>query len=101
MLVGFKLTATIYCIEFMDFIITILGLVAGALTTSASLPQMIKIWQSKSAQDVSLTMFIVLNIGVFLWLIYGLYYEFFPIIISNVLTLIINLTVVGLKIRYK
>ena len=32
--------------------ITILGLVAGACTTIAFLPQVIKTWKSKSAKDV-------------------------------------------------
>ena len=81
--------------------ITILGLVAATLTTSAFLPQMIKTWQSKSAKDVSLGMLITFCIGVFLWLIYGLYIQALPIIIANSLTLIFNLIILWLKIKYK
>ena len=81
--------------------ITILGLVAATLTTSAFLPQMIKTWQSKSAKDVSLGMLITFCIGVFLWLIYGLYLQALPIIIANSLTLIFNLIILWLKIKYK
>ena len=81
--------------------ITILGLVAATLTTSAFLPQMIKTWQSKSAKDVSLGMLISFCIGVFLWLIYGLYLQALPIIIANSLTLILNLIILWLKIKYE
>ena len=81
--------------------ITILGLVAATLTTSAFLPQMIKTWQSKSAKDVSLGMLITFCIGVFLWLIYGLYIQALPIIIANSLTLIFNLIILWLKIKYE
>lgn len=81
--------------------ITILGLVAATLTTSAFLPQMIKTWQSKSAKDVSLGMLITFCIGVFLWLIYGLYLQALPIILANSLTLIFNLIIVWLKIKYE
>ncbi len=81
--------------------ITILGLVAATLTTSAFLPQMIKTWQSKSAKDVSLGMLITFCTGVFLWLIYGLYIQALPIILANSLTLIFNLIILWLKIKYE
>lgn len=84
----------------MDFL-TILGLVAGALTTIAFLPQLIQTWKSKSAKDVSLQMLIVFSIGVFLWLIYGIYLQALPIILANFVTLIFNLVILGLKIRYR
>jgi uncharacterized protein with PQ loop repeat len=48
----------------MEFL-TILGLTAATITTSAFLPQMIKTWQSKSAKDVSYTMLITFIIGIF------------------------------------
>ncbi len=81
--------------------ITILGLVAATLTTVAFLPQMIKTWKSKSAKDVSLGMLITFCIGVFLWLIYGIYLQALPIILANLLTLIFNLIILGFKIKYR
>lgn len=84
----------------MDFI-TILGLVAGTRTTIAFLPQLIKTWQSKSAKDVSLEMLVIFIIGVFLWLIYGIYLQALPIIIANLLTLVFNMIILSLKIRYR
>lgn len=84
----------------MDFI-TILGLVAATLTTSAFLPQMIKTWRTKSAKDVSLQMLITFCIGVFLWLIYGIYLQALPIILANLLTLIFNLIILWLKMKYE
>ena len=84
----------------MEFI-TILGLVAATLTTSAFIPQLIKIWKSKSAKDVSLQMLITFCIGVFLWLIYGIYLQSLPVILANLLTLIFNLIILWLKIKYE
>lgn len=81
--------------------ITILGLVAATLTTVAFLPQMIKTWKSKSAKDVSSGMLITFCIGVFLWLIYGIYLQALPIILANLLTLIFNLIILGFKIKYR
>ena len=82
-------------------LITILGLVAGTLTTLAFLPQLLKIWQTKSAKDISFNTLIMFNIGIFLWLIYGIYLNALPIILANLFTLIFNMIIVWLKIRYK
>mgnify|MGYP005847567161 CR=1 FL=1 len=83
----------------MDFL-TILGLAAATLTTSAFLPQMLKTWQSKSAEDVSYTMLITFIIGIFLWLIYGIFRQDLAIILANFITLIFNMIILWLKIRY-
>ncbi len=81
--------------------ITALGLFAGTLTTIAFIPQLVKIWRSKSAKDISLNTLIIFNSGVFLWLIYGIYLQAIPIILANGLTLVFNLIIVWLKIRYE
>ncbi len=49
----------------------ILGLIAGAFGTLASLPQAIKIVRTRSAEDVSLLMFVLAMTGCVLWGIYG------------------------------
>lgn len=77
-----------------------LGLAAGLLTTIAFIPQVIKIWQTKSAHDISLGMFSLFSSGVFLWLLYGIAIESTPIIIANSITLLLALTILGLKIRF-
>ena len=78
----------------------IVGLLAATLTTTAFLPQMIKTWQTKSAKDVSYTMLITFIIGVFLWLIYGIMRQDIAVILANVFTLLFNLTILYLKIKY-
>jgi MtN3 and saliva related transmembrane protein len=81
--------------------ITILGLVAASLTTFSFLPQMLKTWQTKSAKDVSFVMLICFNLGIFLWLIYGIYLNALPIILANAITLLFNVIILGLKIKYR
>jgi len=81
--------------------ITALGLLAGTLTTIAFIPQLLKVWRSKSAKDISLNTLIIFNSGVFLWLIYGIYLQAIPIILANGLTLVFNSIIVWLKIRYE
>ena len=84
----------------MDFI-TILGLAAGVLTTIAFLPQMLQIWQTKSAKDVSYVMLIVFRSGLLLWLVYGIILGALPVILANGVTLCFNLIILWLKIKYK
>jgi MtN3 and saliva related transmembrane protein len=80
--------------------ITVIGLIAAALTTSAYLPQVVKSWRTKSAKDLSLGMLAILCTGVFLWLIYGILNQDLPIILSNAATLMLALAILVLKIKH-
>ncbi|MGF1536121.1 MAG: SemiSWEET transporter [Elainellaceae cyanobacterium] len=80
--------------------ITTLGLLAGSLTTLAYLPQLIKVWRSKSAEDISWAMLIILCTGILMWLIYGTYVHDVPVITANVFTLMFTSVILGLKVHY-
>ncbi|MDY1591380.1 MAG: SemiSWEET transporter [Methanofastidiosum sp.] len=82
-------------------IITIIGLMAAFLTTISSLPQVIKTIRLKETRDISFWMWIFLSVGIFLWLIYGLYKKDLPIVLANGISLFLVLIVLGLKIKYK
>ncbi|WP_273568280.1 SemiSWEET family sugar transporter [Maribacter halichondriae] len=79
----------------------ILGLVAATITTSGFIPQVLKIWKDKSTKDISLNMYLLLSLGLLLWLIYGFAIESLPVILANGITLILVLSVVALKLKYK
>lgn len=81
--------------------ITILGLIAGTLTTTASFPQLIKSLKTKSTKDVSLGMFSLLCAGILMWFVYGLYIMSWPIILANIITFFASFPVLILKLRYK
>jgi MtN3 and saliva related transmembrane protein len=81
--------------------VTALGLVAAALTTFSFLPQVIKTWQSKSADDISIGTFGMLCTGVLCWLAYGLLIEDLPIIVSNVVTFVLVGAVLVQAVLYK
>lgn len=81
-------------------LVTIIGLMAGSLTTISFLPQVIKTWRSKSAKDISLWMFLSFCIGVFLWIIYGIMLGELPIIIPNIITLFLAGTILFFKFKY-
>jgi MtN3 and saliva related transmembrane protein len=81
--------------------IEILGLVAGTITSVTFLPQVIKIWQTKSAKDLSLMMLLLLMLGVILWLTYGLVIMNAAIIYTNSMVLAMSLIMLYFKLRFK
>jgi MtN3 and saliva related transmembrane protein len=81
--------------------IEIIGFIAAAITTSAYMPQAYKIWKTKKAESVSLSMYLVMFLGISLWLIYGVCINKPSIIIANTLTLLIILMILYFKITSK
>jgi MtN3 and saliva related transmembrane protein len=81
--------------------ITMLGFVAGTLTTLSFLPQVHKAWSTKRCDDLSMGMLLSFGTGVLLWMIYGLYLRAAPIIAANVVTLALIVVLVILKARYR
>ncbi len=78
-----------------------LGVAAGTLTTLSFVPQVLKTWRTKSVEDVSLWMLLAFNGGITLWLMYGILTEKPSIIFANAITLLLALTLLGLKLKYR
>jgi MtN3 and saliva related transmembrane protein len=76
------------------------GLLAGVLTTISFVPQVVKIWKTKQARDISLGMFAIFSGGVLLWLLYGIGIGALPVIVANAVTLGLSLTILVFKIKY-
>lgn len=79
----------------------LLGLIAGFLTTMAFIPQVVKTWRTRSAKDLSLVMFLLYCLGVFLWMIYGIMIDELPVILWNIITLILAAVILFFKIKFK
>jgi len=79
---------------------TVIGTVAGTLTTAAYLPQVVKVWRSRSVGDISLQMYILVVTGASFWVVYGLMLMQWPVIIANAVSLLFTATILGFKLRY-
>lgn len=77
-----------------------IGSVAAVCTTISFLPQLIRVWRRKSADDISLTMFLLFSFGVACWLVYGIGLHAAPLIAANTVTLALALAILALKLRY-
>ena len=81
--------------------IEIIGFIAAILTTVSFVPQVYKIWKTKSAESVSLSMFLLFFMGVALWFVYGLLLGSISMIVANTITGILALMIVYFKFKYK
>ncbi len=79
----------------------IVGIFAAILTTSAFVPQALKIIKTKSTKDISLGMYIILTTGILFWLIYGILLGEPPIIFANSIGFTLTFIILLLKIRYR
>jgi MtN3 and saliva related transmembrane protein len=67
----------------------LIGLLAGFCTTLSLVPQLHRMWRSKSAHDLSLAMFFVFGLGVVLWLLYGIGIRSLAVISTNSVSLVL------------
>ena len=81
--------------------IKILGLIAGTITSITFIPQVLQIWKTKSAKDISILMLSLLIIGVSLWLAYGIVVRDIAIIYTNSMVLAMSLLMLYFKFRFK
>jgi MtN3 and saliva related transmembrane protein len=76
----------------------LIGYTAAALTTSAFLPQALLTLRTRDVSGISLAMYSAFTLGVLLWLLYGLMIGQWPVIVSNVVTLVLATTILVTKI---
>lgn len=79
----------------------LVGYVAATLTTAAWVPQLVRTWRTKSADDLSLGMLAAFTLGVLLWLVFGIARDSRPVIAANAVTLVLSLVLVALRVAYR
>ena len=81
-------------------IATLVGLAAALFTTSAFVPQVVRAWRTRSTRDLSYGTFVTYAVGLSMWLAYGMMIGDVPLMLSNGTTLLLALTIIGLKLRH-
>ncbi|MEJ5286837.1 MAG: hypothetical protein CH6_1573 [Candidatus Kapaibacterium sp.] len=79
----------------------LIGSIAAIMTTTAFVPQAVKIIRTKSTRDISLGMYLILTTGILFWLIYGILLREPPIIFANTIGFTLTFTILILKIKYR
>ncbi|MCF8216665.1 MAG: SemiSWEET transporter [Chlorobium sp.] len=78
-----------------------LGFAAGIVTTLALLPQALKIFTTRKTRDISLLWAVSMNVGIVLWLCYGLAKDDLPMIAANSVSLALLFVILLFKLRYR
>jgi MtN3 and saliva related transmembrane protein len=77
---------------------TSIGFIAAVATTLSFVPQVLQSYRTRDVSGISLGMYSFFTVGVGLWLVYGLMTHAWPIIIANAMTLMLALSILGLKV---
>jgi MtN3 and saliva related transmembrane protein len=78
----------------------IVGVAAALCSMTSFAPQIVKIWRTRDASEISLTMYLVTVTGFCLWTAYGLLTGSWPVTVSNLVCLAMSGTVLALKWRF-
>ena len=74
--------------------IEIIGLFAASFTTFAFVPQVFKILKNRNSTGVSVSMYIIMLIGICIWLCYGFLIKSLAVIIANIISGILQLFII-------
>jgi MtN3 and saliva related transmembrane protein len=75
-----------------------LGYAAATLTTAAFVPQAWLTFRTRDVSGISLGMYSVFTVGVALWLAYGWVLQAWPIVVANVVTLLLAISILLMKL---
>ncbi len=78
----------------------IIGIIAAICTSSGFIPQIIRGIRTKRLDDISPVMYILLIVGLSLWLSYGIHIEDMIIIVANATGLVFSVIIVILRFKY-
>ena len=84
----------------MSDLTTIVGFMAGLVTTTANLPQVWKTYRSKSGEGLSFRMLLALAIGLGLWIVYAIMSKLLPLIVTNAVVLALILSLIVMKLTF-
>ena len=74
--------------------VEIIGLIAASFTTFAFVPQVFKIWKNSNASGVSISMYVIMLIGICILLYYGFLIKSLAVIIANLVSGLLQLFII-------
>lgn len=80
--------------------IELIGSIAATITTLCFLPQVIKVLRTRETTSISLIMYLMMVVGIALWLVYGALIVSWPLIGANLVSFVFAATILGMKLRH-
>ncbi|NBS18459.1 MAG: hypothetical protein EBS74_01550 [Flavobacteriia bacterium] len=81
--------------------IEIIGLIAAILTTFAFIPQVIRIWKKRTSGGVSITMYVIMFLGICTWFVYGTLIDSFAVMVANALSGVLQLLIIVFAVIFR
>lgn len=85
----------------MHIIGELLGYFAGICTAIVFLPQSIQTLKTKNVSGLSLSTYIIYNLGMLSWILYGVYLHSLQMIIFNSISFVFSSVILYMIIRQK
>lgn len=85
----------------MDILGEILGYIAGICTAIVFLPQSIQTVKTRNVQGLALSTYIIYNIGMLCWILYGIYLKSIQMIVFNSISLVFASIILYMIIKDK
>ncbi len=78
-----------------------LGLVATVFTSASFVPQVWRTWKSRDVSGISLPTYLLITVGLALWLVYGILKEDLPLIVANAVMIVLTGAITVMKIVFE
>lgn len=73
----------------------------GAFLTSVTfIPQVYKVWKTRSVEDLSLTMMFIVFISTLVWLTYAIALMLWPVILANSIVCVLSALLIYFKFAF-
>ena len=79
----------------------LLGLVATAFTTSSFVPQVWRTWKTRDVSGISLPTYVIITVGLALWLVYGVLKDDLPLIVANAMMVVLTGAITVMKLKFE
>jgi len=76
------------------------GIVAGLITASGFIPQIIKGYKTKKLDDLSYFLNGLISLGMCMWFVYGIQIKSLSVVVANIIGVTLNITLIVMKYRY-
>lgn len=77
-----------------------IGFIAGIFVAASVFPQVVKSWRTKSTKDIAISWSVINLIGQILWVVYGLAIGSYALVVMSAITLLMNVSMIVLKLKY-
>ena len=79
----------------------LLGLVGTCFTTSSFLPHVWLTWKTRDVSGISLPTYVIITIGLALWLVYGWLRGDMPLMVANAVMVVLTGAITVMKLRFE